>query len=442
MINPFLLEGNAVLNESRFNNGGRLYSGYALAELIEMVNANRVKANLLYNTTLSFPYGEKNYLIGGFFQKYLAQKYGIDKTNSFFKKYSKQFLPISVNSVFKEHFGKSFETLIDDFSEYIKQKYNKYHRADGEILIDSKIYAPMGRNGKNILILVGNFRDYPKAISFDGKKIEVESGSFKKGKLFKIDNRYYTQATMQISPSKIKFGLFDKDGVIKRGTESKVIQGFLEDGKVVYFNVSKSFDIPHIYVNNRFFDTANSSIFINGNDIYYFKQKGEVRTLYKNKKPIFSYRGYYGFVADIQDNSIYFIAPTKNGSGIYIYNNGLIKRAISGDNIIDFKLINGNRAVINTIEDRGYIYKIAKIKPIKSQIPNLKKLKFSKKIDLKKNINLKSNRYRPIKNIKFSSLNQNFGFDSNRELFFNIQANLQTQQHYNTGKYYSIYQDY
>jgi len=25
MINPFLLEGNAVLNESRFGNGGRLY---------------------------------------------------------------------------------------------------------------------------------------------------------------------------------------------------------------------------------------------------------------------------------------------------------------------------------------------------------------------------------------------------------------------------------
>jgi len=42
----------------------------------------------------------------------------------------------------------------------------------------------MGRNGKNILILVGNFRDYPKAISFNGKKIEVESGSFQKGKLF------------------------------------------------------------------------------------------------------------------------------------------------------------------------------------------------------------------------------------------------------------------
>ncbi len=50
MINPFLLEGNAVLNESRFNNGGRLYSGYALAELIEMVNANRIKANLLVIT--------------------------------------------------------------------------------------------------------------------------------------------------------------------------------------------------------------------------------------------------------------------------------------------------------------------------------------------------------------------------------------------------------
>jgi len=70
MINPFLLEGNAVLNESRFGNGGRLYSGYALAELIEMANGGLITPELTYNSTLEFPYGEKSYLIGDFFRSF------------------------------------------------------------------------------------------------------------------------------------------------------------------------------------------------------------------------------------------------------------------------------------------------------------------------------------------------------------------------------------
>ncbi len=94
MIIHFLLEGNAVLNESRFGNGGRLYSGYALAELIEMANGGLITPELTYNSTLEFPYGEKSYLIGGFFQKFLADRYGIDRVNSYFKSYSKQTIPI------------------------------------------------------------------------------------------------------------------------------------------------------------------------------------------------------------------------------------------------------------------------------------------------------------------------------------------------------------
>ncbi len=85
MINSFLLEGNSVLNESRFGNGGRLYSGYALAELIELIKADKITSKLMYNRTLEFPYGEKSYLIGGFFQKFLAKRYGIDRVMDILK---------------------------------------------------------------------------------------------------------------------------------------------------------------------------------------------------------------------------------------------------------------------------------------------------------------------------------------------------------------------
>jgi len=52
--------------------------------------------------------------------------------------------------------------------------------------------------------------------------------------------------------TKIKFGLFNKNGYIKEETEGKAIQGFLPDGKVVYFDINKSNDKPHIYIDNRF----------------------------------------------------------------------------------------------------------------------------------------------------------------------------------------------
>ena len=65
--NSFILEGNGVMNESRFGNGGRLFSGYALAELVAMARAGEIRPELMYNSTLNFPYGEQFYLVGGFF---------------------------------------------------------------------------------------------------------------------------------------------------------------------------------------------------------------------------------------------------------------------------------------------------------------------------------------------------------------------------------------
>ena len=69
----FILEGNAVMNESRFGNGGRLYSGYALAEVVALAHADLITPELMYNDTYNFPYGEKAYLVGGFFQQFLAK---------------------------------------------------------------------------------------------------------------------------------------------------------------------------------------------------------------------------------------------------------------------------------------------------------------------------------------------------------------------------------
>ena len=92
-LSSFLLEGNAVLNESRFGIGGRAFSGYALAQTVLLAKANKINPSFLLNNTLLYPYGEQFYLTGGLFQVFLAEKYSVKKVNRFFKIYSTQYFP-------------------------------------------------------------------------------------------------------------------------------------------------------------------------------------------------------------------------------------------------------------------------------------------------------------------------------------------------------------
>ena len=425
MINSFLLEGNAVLNESRFNNGGRLYSGYALSEVVSMARDGKIRAELIYNNTLEFPYGEKSYLVGGFFQRFLMEKYGIKRVNRYFKIYSKELFPFYVNSSFKENFGKSFERLLKEFVDEVNYKYRDYRVTKGRVIAKSQFFVHLNRSKSEIYTLIGDYRSYPKILSFIDNRVSFKKGAYRVGKPFKIDNRYYTASSAKISPTKIKIGLFDSDAYIKRETIGKVVEGFLPNGKMVYFDINKSLDIPHIYIDNRFYDIANSSIYIsNSGELYYFKEQNSIRTLYRNKKPIFSYIGSYGFIADVDGDSIYFISLTKNGTGLYLYKKGKIYRVSTGDDIIDFKKIDSNRGLVATISSTGYLYQIINLKPKLSKIPKpnyiTSKLDSSK---IEKN-SLKSKEYSPIRELKYSSLTQSMGYSDDKGFMLDIKADF------------------
>ena len=424
MINDFLLEGNAVLNESRFNNGGRLYSGYALSEVVAMARDGKIRAELIYNNTLEFPYGEKSYLIGGFFQKFLMERYGIKKVNSYFKTYSKELFPFYVNSSFIRNFGKSFETLLKEFVDEINLKHRDYRVTRGKIIAKSQFFAHLNRSKSEIYTLIGDYKSYPKILSFSNGKTALKRGAYRVGKPFKIDADYYTASFTKISPTKIKVGLFDSSAYIREGTAGRVVEGFLPDGKMVYFDINKSLYIPHIYIDSRFYDTANSSVYLSDSgDLYYFKQQGNRRTLYRNRKPIFSYNGYYGFVADIDRDSIYFISLTKNGSGIYLYRDGKIYRVANGDDIIDFKRIDSRRGFVTTITSKGYLYQIINLKPQLSKIPEpdyiVSEIDSSKIED-----SLNSKEYSPIRELRYSSLTQSMGYSDYEGFILNLKADF------------------
>ena len=66
-----------------------------------------------------------------------------------------------------------------------------------------------------------------------------------------------------------------------------MVQAYLSDGKEVYFDVFSSYSEPQLYVDGVFYDRVNSSVIVDKNDnLYYFKQEGKTRTLYKNRTPL------------------------------------------------------------------------------------------------------------------------------------------------------------
>ncbi len=416
---PFILEGIAVMNESCYGNGGRLFSGYALAELIALAKADKITPSLMYNDTLSFPYGEHFYLIGGFFQQFLVERYGIKRVNSYFKTYAKQPFPFFTNWVFKEQFGEDFESLLAKFVQKVKREHESFKVTEGEVISQSKVFVPFNVGKDEIYTLISDMTSSPRVLRVDkrSKKVDYEDGSWRVGEIFKYKSDYYTQSSSRVSPTKISMGLFNRDGYLLEGTESKVIQGFTSKGKMVYFDVPSSIETPQVYVDGEFYTQSHSSISVHGDDLYYFKQEKERRILYKNRKALFEYVGHYGFVTDISDDIVYFIAPSKDGSSLYSLENGKVKRVIKGDDVIDFKLLNSKEGVVATIGAEGYIYKIVKLskatsmRPFEFKIENSKELKeiFSEDKD-KKPLNFDS--YNSLYELKHSSIDQSMGYGS------------------------------
>ena len=456
----FIFEGNAVMNESRYGNGGRLFSGYALAEVVALARAGEITPELMYNQTLSFPYGEKFYLVGGFFQQFLVKRYGLEKVNGYFKTYATQPFPFFTNWMFEEQYGKNFETLLGEFVEELKLEHKGFTPTDGEVLATSQSFVPLNVDEKEIYTLVNDKKSASKILKIDKKTKQVSylNGSWATGEVFKHHKKYLTQTSAKTSPTKITMGLFDKDKYLLKGTDSKVVQGYKSNAEMVYFDVLSSVETPQVYVNGVFYTQSHSSVYVDKNDLYYFKQEGEKRILYKNKKALFDYRGHYGFVTDVDEvGNIYFIAPSKDGTTAYELANGKVKRVAEGDDVIDFKYLNSKEAIVATIRAEGYTYQHIKLdsrrvgfsRPYEFKIENGGRLKPTLQVSNFKggrNHQTVSSDYNSLTALKYSSIDQSMAYTEESGVSANLQANfsdplmqnslsalLSFQEEYNVG---------
>jgi len=421
-IGSFILEGNAVLNESRFGIGGRLFSGRTVAESVLLAKAGKLTPEFVYNNVLDYPYREKYYFVGGLFQAYLAKHYGVEKVNGFFKEYSKQYLPFYLNDTFETYYGKNFETLLAEFKNNLLAKHQSFQKTNTKVLAHSKFFQRLTRTKEGIVTLTTDAKSAPEIlrISKDGTGVEKSKTSLPSGRIYEYQNTYYTQSTSYTSPLQITQGLYDDDRHLLTGTGSKVVQGFMPDGKMVYVDINSSLEYSHIYVDGQFYDAAHSSVLVDvKGDLYYFKQNKESRVLYKNKKKVFSFEGHYGVVTDVDNNGgVYFIAASKDGTTLYRVKNNHLTRMLNGDDIVDMKLLDDQRMYVVTMSDDGYNYGIVNKEERKVSIPTLHyAFENEKDKTLFDNSDFhgiastqKSKKYSPLGELKYSSLTQVMGY--------------------------------
>jgi len=440
-VHSFLLEGNAVLNESWHGNGGRLYSGRFLAQTLLQVKAGYFTPERMHNHTYFFPYGEHNYTFGGHLQYYLAENYGLEKTNSFFKINSREWVfPFFTNDTMRRAVGKDFETVMGDYVKSATKDATQLKELAVTPLVRSKFFSSLGNDGDEIFFIIN--RDgvsEPELVRYNRKSgdIVTERGGYPMtGRTIRSNGRYYVQGADNDNSFLIQQGLFDKNNRMKKGTESRVVQGYLKNGTPVYFDAPSSYDHPRLFVGDQFYADVHSAVFIDGEDnLYYFVQEDKTRTLYRNKTPIASLKGWYGLVSGVDSKGrVYVVSNSSVGSSLYrTTGKGDFERVLDADNVIEARLVSDQEVLVAATSADDYYYGVVPLKVSQEQ-PVERTLFFEKEpyygsvLEQAKNNPKKLNLnhpYHSLTELNYSGTNVTLQSDSQAGTLYNVDVRFE-----------------
>ncbi|MEA1918399.1 MAG: hypothetical protein U9N52_01060 [Campylobacterota bacterium] len=437
----FMAEGNAVLNESWHGNGGRLYSGRFKAATLMQAKAGYLTPQRVYNDNLYFLYGSHHYTLGGYYHYYLAEFYGIENVNRYWKEHSKDwFFPIFTNNSMERAIGVDFDTTFEAWSQAMSDEAKNIVEAKGELLATSQTHDSINDDGEEIYFIINESgRERVELVIYDKKSSALtrHRDSYRAGKVVKTDKKtYLTQASAYNNPWRISIGLYDDDGFLHEPSRSKVVEGYLSDGRTVYFDVPRSFDQPQLYVGNAFYAQVNSSVYIDQDDnLYYFVQdQDKKRTLYKNKTALFSLSGYYSYVSGVDSKgSIYFIANSQYGSSLYRYKGAKLSRASSADTIFDARLIDDDHALVVSMGSDAFSYRKIALEQIDEEPFEVKlfveDLPYYRAADIQKHPSrtpeiTTDNPYYAFLAMNYSGTNFSIGESSSAGVIFNASINF------------------
>ena len=385
-LNRLILEGNAVLLESLYGTGGRLFSGWAKAFVFRQLKADISLKRIFNDYNDLFSHQEK-YLHGGWFFLFLLKETlkdsddvpaALRKIHKIFARHKNHiFFPIAVQSLnraFQKTFeGESFESLFEQYRQLYREKASYQKSAPEAPLFKSQTAAPLNSDEKQVYFLVSDGKSPPSLVTLDK---ETESFSIRKqdmpvGKVFFIDGDFYSAGTGQTESLKKEIALF-KDGFqpLPKSPSRYVMDR--RGGKTAAFDTGKGpFGFP-LLINDSFYDQIHSTAILDENGrVYYFKQQGSRRVLFANKKPLYSFKGFYSFPIEAagfpeKSDTLYFIGPTKHGSGLFAYETakGRTVRLSPSDTIVGARRLKGDRFLVIEVAPFQYDYKIIAASPV------------------------------------------------------------------------------
>lgn len=379
----WMVEGNAVLNESRFGIGGRLYSGEIRAFVYAMAKADLFNATRLTNVYAEFPYGRNSYLSGGYAWAYIAEKYGTKRANQFYQKHADHYLnPFLIDGDVQSLYGKGYKNLLNEMGENYKSVASNQKQINGHVITSSKEEVLFNRIGNEVVFTTSRDNASFRELNFfniENQKIKSNSIDLKSGKVFKINDKFTVASSGLVDRNKIKFSLWSDDEV----PLVKYLNHFVMDiknKKVLSFKSDKRFGEGELFLSNKFYDQVNSTaLFGENNSVYYFKQEGEYRTLYRNKKALIKFESFYAKLVDINNKEeVFFISSTEFGSSLFKFSKGKIYRISNYDNIVNAKITKDNKFLVSSINENGYDVRLLKTSVARTELPFVYKYKFEK----------------------------------------------------------------
>ena len=385
------IEGDAVFKESLFKIGGRLYKGSIRAMVYAQIKKYRNRADsmakALTNTMLKPHSKTGHYNHGAYLFSALEKRFSHQKINDFFKQNAirSTFASITFNHALMDVFNMDISELTHFYiQQYARQAYLQ-RSSPRPALFKSTVCKPFNKLGRKFFFLTANYISTPYLRIYNSrlKKWVHKQVDLPLGKVFKIKGKYYSRASTSIQPHIQLYSLFSEGIYPNSSYNSKYVQD-IRQGRVLYVDTNNTLLTYSLYLDDQLYDHIHSNaLFDSQHNIYYFKQKGSIRILYKNKQPVFSYQGYDGQLMDIdQHGDIFFTAPTHYGSSIYRYSKGKVTRSSSSDTIIYGTKINDDEMLVCEVTADSYDYKIIPIES-KNETPAIYHYHFEKTSTLK-----------------------------------------------------------
>ena len=372
LMPTWILEGDAVLSESLYGSGGRLWSGAARAFVFSQMKEDRLSLKRLLKSYKDPFSNLEKYLHGAFFFSYLKSRYGLKKVKGFFYE-SSRYLPLDyygLNSSLKRGFDSDLKTLFQGYKNYYQEKAEKQKSSAQPVLFKSKIFAPINSDKDSLYFLISDSKSPAELVVWSKKDntFEKRKAYLPIGKVFYRNGKYVSPGNTQVSSVSIEYTLIEEGFKPVSEYNSQYVMDFYGD-QALFLDMQNSHTHNALHLGDAFYDSIHSSALADSEgSVYYFKQNGENRTLYKNKKPLIKFRSYYAYPVELNPTSVYFIGPTPYGSSLFVYRaNKGIYRLNSSDRIVSARHIKEDKFLAIEIGANHYEYKIISVKPTSEQ---------------------------------------------------------------------------